>query len=125
MAEINGKHIEVSPVAGTVEVHCNGEPLAESKQALVLEEDGYPPRYYFPAMDVRTESLLPSEKRTHCPHKGDAEYFHFETSGGLLTDVAWTYPDPAGTVHEIAGHIAFHQEALDPVLIDGEPVNHS
>lgn len=123
MAEINGTHIEITRVAGTVEIRSNGEPLAESKLALVLMEDGYPPRYYIPAMDVRTERLLPSETRTHCPHKGDAEYFHYETHEGLLTDIAWTYPDPGGTVHDIAGHIAFHQEELDPVLVDGTPVD--
>ena len=123
MADDSGKRMEINRVAGTVEISSNGEPLAESKLALVLEEEGYPPRYYIPAMDVRTERLLPSETRTHCPHKGEAEYFHYETDEGLLTDVAWTYPEPGGEVHEIAGHIAFHQEELDPVRIDGRAVN--
>jgi len=122
MAETTNKRISVSRVSGTVEILSEGEPLATSSAALVLEEKGYPPRYYIPAMDVRTERLLPSETRTRCPHKGDAEYFHFETAAGLLADVAWTYPEPNLEVREIAGHIAFHQETLDPVRIDGAPI---
>lgn len=122
MTETSDKRISISPVSGTVEILSDGEVLASSRQALVLQEKGYSPRYYIPAMDVRTERLLPSETRTHCPYKGDAEYFHFETSGGLLSDVAWTYPEPNAEVRDISGHIAFHQEALEPVRIDGKPV---
>lgn len=117
------ERIAISPVVGTVEILKDGEPLAESRNALKLEERGYPPRYYVPAMDVRTERLVPSETRTRCPFKGLAEYFHFETEAGLLADVAWSYPEPVAEVRELAGHIAFHQEALDPVRIDGAPVN--
>lgn len=121
MADTPDKRITISRVAGTVEIQSGGEALATTRQALVLEETGYPPRYYVPAMDVRTERLLPSDTRTRCPYKGEAEYFHFETTAGLLADVAWSYPEPLPEVREIAGHIAFHQEVLDPVRIDGQP----
>lgn len=88
--------------------------LAESHAAIVLHEPGYPDRYYFPRLDVRMELLHPSDKTTHCPHKGAAEYFHVETKDGKRDDIAWSYPAAKLHIAEISGYIAFYDD--DPAI---------
>ena len=44
-----------------------GETLAESDCALVMHEQGYPPRIYFPQADVRMNLLTRTGTKTHCP----------------------------------------------------------
>jgi hypothetical protein len=46
------------------------ELVAESRRAHALFETALPPRYYFPAEDVRTDLLVPSSKKTRCAYKG-------------------------------------------------------
>ncbi len=85
--------------------------LARSDGALLLSEAGYPPVVYFPPGDVRTEALVPSETRSHCPFKGDASYWAVEIDGELV-DVAWYYPRTFDEVDAIAGFIAFYADRV-------------
>ena len=101
------KRITIAARNGVVRASYRGEVLAESYRALVLSEEGYPPRVYFPSSDVRMSLLCPSERKTHCPHKGDAAYWSYNAAGRDIGDVAWGYPDPAPDVSMIAGHISF------------------
>ena len=41
---------------------------------MMLHETGHLPVWYFPEDDLRADLLEPSEKKTHCPYKGDATY---------------------------------------------------
>lgn len=91
-------------------VDFNGTALAESRAALVLREPGYPPRYYFPRGDVKMKMLQRSDITTHCPHKGDAEYFNIKSDGGAANDAAWSYPAARLNVAEISGYISFYED---------------
>ena len=104
--------ISINPVGKPIRVAKDDTPLAYSENALLLTEEGYPPRYYIPAADVRIERLRPSDTVTRCPHKGAAEYFHAETDAGLLEDIAWSYPEPPDGVRELRGHLCFYDEKL-------------
>lgn len=96
-----------------VRVEIDGEVVAESENAIALQERGLPTRYYFPRADVRAE-LLPSEKQSHCPFKGDASYH----SIGEHEDVAWFYPEPKERVEVIRDHVAFYNDRVD-LVVDG------
>jgi uncharacterized protein (DUF427 family) len=52
-----------------------GETVVDSVQPKLLHEHGQLPVVYFPAGDVRTDLLEPTDHRTHCPWKGDASYW--------------------------------------------------
>tara|TARA_R110000850_G_scaffold61315_4_gene140110 strand:- start:1185 stop:1475 length:291 start_codon:yes stop_codon:yes gene_type:complete len=67
--------IELHSVSQRVQVHVDSKLLADSTQALELQEIGYPPRHYFPREDVRIDLLTISERTTHCPLKGSTVYF--------------------------------------------------
>jgi len=104
--------ITTAPAGAPVRIEIDGEVVAESHEAILLEEKGLPTRYYFPRADVRAE-LLRSDKRTHCPWKGDASYH----SLGKHPDIAWFYPEPKKGVAMIRDHVAFFNDKVD-VFID-------
>jgi len=103
----DGPHIAIERHGSWACATFSGEIVAESEEALVLRETGYPPRFYFPMKDVRLDLLTPSTKRTHCPHKGDAIYWTLRVGTAEAADALWAYPEPLPEVGEIAGHACF------------------
>ena len=81
--------------------------LADSGDALVLQESNYAPVVYFPRADVRLDRLVETETKTTCPFKGEASYFRIDAVDEG-DDVAWTYPATYNEVSPIAGYIAFY-----------------
>ncbi len=98
--ERTGKHVTV---------RVNGDVIAESDNALTLQESTYPAVQYIPIGDVVQTALTSSDTTTYCPYKGDASYFHVTTtSGDTVEDAIWTYQQPYPAVADIAGHVAFY-----------------
>ena len=87
-------YMTIKPAIGWVTVRRNGETLAESAAAVVLRERGYPPTYYFPTGDVRQDLLSPSDHKSHCPHKGHANYWDVAIDGKRTENAVWAYTDP-------------------------------
>jgi uncharacterized protein (DUF427 family) len=57
--------ITISPAVGKVRVTVAGRIVAESTQALRLEEKGYPPVYYLPRNDADMSQLVRSSQWPH------------------------------------------------------------
>ena len=70
-----------------VRVKFNGEVVADTRDAIRLEESDYPAVYYVPRKDAKMERLTRTTHRTYCPFKGDASYFTL-SSGGRTADNA-------------------------------------
>ncbi len=64
--------ITISPAEGKLRVTVARRIVAESTQALRLEEKGYPPVYYLPRSDADMSLLERTTHYTYCPYKGDA-----------------------------------------------------
>ena len=60
-------------------------------RAKVIFETGLPPRWYFPAEDVRADALTESDTRTGCAYKGFASYRHVLAGGEHEEDLVWLY----------------------------------
>ncbi len=105
-----------------VEVTHAGEVLAKSSRAQFLFETDLPTRYYIPPEDVRRDLLVESPTNTRCPYKGAATHLSLVIDGVTHDDIAWVYPDPIPECPRIAGHIAFYNERVDRILVDGKPV---
>lgn len=102
--------ITLSPAGGTIVVRAGGAVIAESTRAIRLQEQGYEPVYYIPRDDIGMEFLDPSDKRTTCPHKGEATYFHVIAKSGPIENAAWSYETPNAEVAGIAGMLAFYSD---------------
>ncbi len=114
--------IEFLPCAKRVRVLLAGETIADSTQTRLLRETGHTPVYYFPRADVATETLEASDHTTHCPHKGDASYWHVRAGGRRAGNAAWSYLEPFAEVAGIKDYLAFYWNRLDTWLEEDEEV---
>jgi uncharacterized protein (DUF427 family) len=106
--------ITVEPTGKHVTVRINGEVVAETDNALTLQESTYPAVQYIPRSDVVQTVLTSSDTRTYCPFKGDASYYTVTTAAGdTVEDAIWTYEQPYPAVADIAGHVAFYADKAD------------
>jgi uncharacterized protein (DUF427 family) len=118
----SGHTITTEPAPGRVRVVVGGETLADSAHAVLLHETGLPTRYYLPREDIRMDRLVATDMSTHCPFKGDAEYWSTRVGERELTGVAWSYPTPLAGREDIAGLVCFFTERVDELTVDGVPV---
>ena len=106
--------ITVEPTGSRVVVRVGGKVVADSRNALTLQESTYPAVQYIPMADVDQSVLRPTETSTYCPFKGDASYYSVETPDGqTVDDVIWTYEKPHPAMAEIANHVAFYADRAD------------
>lgn len=106
--------ITVTPTSGHVTVRIGGEVIADTGNALTLQESNHPAVQYIPMTDVRSELLTRTATTSYCPFKGDAAYYTVTTAAGqAVADAIWTYEQPFPAVAAIAGHLAFYPDKAD------------
>jgi uncharacterized protein (DUF427 family) len=98
-----------------VVVSMGGVVLADSGDALILREAGYPAVQYIPRKDVDMTLLARSAHATYCPYKGDCTYFSIPSAGKRAINAVWTYESPYDAVATIRGHLAFYQDKVDAI----------
>ena len=95
-----------------IRVSAGGVVIAETTDALTLKEASYPAVNYVPRKDAKMALLARSERVTHCPYKGDANYFSVNADGKTIENAIWTYETPFPAMTEIAGHLAFYPDKV-------------
>jgi len=101
--------MHIQPVGVLVEIYVVDELIAQSEQAVWLQETGktiYPPRIYLPKTDLVQELTL-LDKKTHCPLKGDASYYSYYGK-----EIAWSYDIPFNFARTIKGLVSFMPERV-------------
>jgi uncharacterized protein (DUF427 family) len=104
--------ISTRPAGVRVQVKFKGELIADSRDALVLEEGSYPPVFYFPRRDVKMERLARSTRETYCPFKGQASYFSLL---GGPENAVWSYEQPYDEMSAIRELLAFYPDKVDSI----------
>lgn len=89
--------------------------LADSRDALILREAGYPAVHYIPRKDVDMTLLERSAHATYCPYKGDCAYFSIPSGGERAINAVWTYEAPHQAVAAIGNHLAFYPDRVDAI----------
>ena len=108
-----GERVRVEPSPRRVRVMFNNETVADSKRVMLLHEAKHLPVYYFPRDDVRMDLLIPSDKKTHCPFKGEASYWSIEVGDRTAEDAVWGYPEPIAGCPDIGDYVAFYWNKVD------------
>lgn len=99
-----------------------GETVADSTRAMLLQESGLQPVYYFSPRDVRSDLLEPTDKHTYCPKKGEASYYTIRVGDRIVKNGAWYYPEPLEGAPPIDDLIAFYWDKVDTWMEEDEEV---
>jgi uncharacterized protein (DUF427 family)/catechol 2,3-dioxygenase-like lactoylglutathione lyase family enzyme len=110
--------VDILATSRRVRVELDGVVLAESTHARVLFETALPPRWYLPKTDLRMDLLVPTGTATHCPYKGQAQYWSVRLGDCLVEDLAWSYRTTLPESQKIVGLVAFHNEEVDLFVDD-------
>ena len=95
-----------------VRISAGGIVIADTTHALTLKDASYPAVPYVPRGDANMALLARSARVTHCPYKGDANYFSVSAGGKTLENAVWTYETPFPAMAEISGHLAFYPDKV-------------
>jgi uncharacterized protein (DUF427 family) len=98
-----------------VRVLVGGVIVAETTRALTLRESTLPPVQYIPREDAQMDLFERTERKSHCPYKGDAAYYTVMAGGIVAKNAVWTYEQPYPAVREIAGRLAFYPEKVEAI----------
>jgi uncharacterized protein (DUF427 family) len=104
--------IKTKPAGMRVQVTFNGEVIADSRDAIRMEEGSYPPVYYIPRKDVKTERLSRTSHQTYCPFKGQASYYSLLNGA---ENAVWSYEAPYAEMSVIKEHLAFYPDKVDSI----------
>ncbi|MEA2855326.1 MAG: hypothetical protein QOE02_5378 [Rhodospirillaceae bacterium] len=112
--------IDITPTKGRVTVEVNGVRIADTREALNLQEAGYPPVQYIPRNDVDMTQLQRTEHQTYCPYKGDCAYYSIPAGGERSVNAVWTYEGPYSAVSAIRDYLAFYPDRVDAIEVEGK-----
>lgn len=80
----------------------NDTVIAEADSTRMVEGN-----HYFPPESIHREYFEPSDVRTTCPWKGEAEYFDVVVDGKRAEHAAWHYPNAKEQAKDFEGYVAF------------------
>jgi uncharacterized protein (DUF427 family) len=112
------KRVDILRSSRHVRIEVDGVTVAESGNPTLLFETGLPVRYYLPKTHVRMDLLVESDKESHCPYKGQAEWWSVRAGDTVHPDLAWSYRTPLPESQKVTGLVAFYDEKVD-VYVDG------
>jgi uncharacterized protein (DUF427 family) len=106
--------IETKPAGVRVQVTFNGQVIADSRDAIRLEEGDYPAVFYFPRKDVKMERLVRTSHSTYCPFKGHASYYSLKDGA---ENAVWSYEKPYDEMMAIRERLAFYPDKVDSISV--------
>ena len=107
--------ITITPTQRRVVVTVGGRVVADSRNALTLQEASYPAVQYLPRADVDLSLLERTTHATYCPYKGDCAYYSVPSGGERAVNAVWTYEQPYDAVAAIRDHVAFYPDRVDSI----------
>ncbi|MEV8512294.1 DUF427 domain-containing protein [Dactylosporangium sp. NPDC051484] len=111
--------ITVAPAGVRVVVRAGEHVVADTTDALALQESTYPVVYYVPLADVDQNLLRRTEHSTYCPYKGDASYYSVVTPDATVENAVWSYEEPYPAVTPIEKRVAFYTDRLEVTVVSG------
>ena len=103
--------ITVTPTKGRVVVKAGGRVIADTCNALTLQEASYPAVQYIPRSDADMAQLTRSAHTTYCPYKGEASYYSLPNAENAV----WSYETPHPAMAAIKDHLAFYPNCVDSI----------
>jgi uncharacterized protein (DUF427 family) len=105
--------ITVTPTKGRVVVKAGGRVIADTRNALTLQEASYPAVQYVPRADADMTQLSRTAHSTYCPYKGDASYYSLPAAENAV----WSYEAPHPAMAAIKDYLAFYPNRADSIEV--------
>jgi uncharacterized protein (DUF427 family) len=96
----------------------NGKPLLDTTRAKLLYETGIPLVPYIPLEDFNRSRMKRTRHSTHCPFKGDANYWSVDDQ----ENVVWAYEAPNPEARWLKGYAAVYFDRMDGWLVEDDEV---
>jgi len=109
--------ITVEPSNVHVQVRVAGRIVADSRNAVSLQEADYPAVLYLPREDVDQSLLARTDHTSYCPYKGDASYYSIPVGGEKSVNAIWTYETPHEAMSILKDHVAFYPDRVDEITV--------
>ena len=101
-----------------VRVSVADHVIADTIEALTLQEASYPAVQYLPRKDVEMGFFGKTTRSTHCPYKGDASYYTLSIDSTILENVLWSYETPYPAMEAIREYVAFYPDKVKLYEVD-------
>lgn len=109
--------IDIAPSKERVRVTFNGEVVADTTRALLMNEKNHKPVLYIPRDDAQMALFERTDHSSHCPYKGDATYYSIRVGDRVAENAIWTYEAPFPAMKAITGHLAFYPSRVDAIEV--------
>jgi uncharacterized protein (DUF427 family) len=100
-----------------VVVQVGDQVIANTREALSLQEASYPAVQYIPRKDVDLTLLERTHHHSYCPYKGVASYYSVIPAGKEGVNAVWTYEEPYDAVVDIREYVAFYPDKVSIEII--------
>lgn len=108
-----GYRMVIEPCGQRIRAEFNGEIIADSVNAMVMQETRLPQVFYFPREDVRMDLLTRTDNHTYCPFKGNASYWTVKVGKRSAGNAAWSYEDAYDEAAIVKDYISFYWDRMD------------
>jgi uncharacterized protein (DUF427 family) len=113
------KRIDTLQSNSPIRISLDGTVLAETTTSVHLLETSLPTRYYIPLSSINAAFLRPSDTRSLCPYKGEAQYHDVVLPGGKVSkDLVWYYTRPTSESVGVVNLRCFYNEKVDIDITD-------
>ncbi len=112
--------VDIAPARVQVEVEFGGVVIANSRDALLVDESRHDLVYYIPRRDVRMDMLTATDHDSYCPFKGTARYWSIAAGERRAENAVWAYDQPYDEALPLRGYAAFYTDRVDRITIDGK-----
>ncbi|MBA2348875.1 MAG: DUF427 domain-containing protein [Solirubrobacterales bacterium] len=96
--------------------------VLDTVRAHLLHESQMLPRIYAPLEDYLASALTPTETSTHCPFKGDANYWTVAADGKEIVDGLWGYAEPTQAAPFLKGFASLYEDKVDAWFVEEDRV---
>lgn len=108
--------VETQRITERVIVVVEGETIAETTNAVLLNETDYDPVVYIPKNDIKEIDLIKCGDY-ECPYKGHAELYTIRHGAHDIENAAWSYDEPFRHLPELQGRVAFYPDKVQEIRI--------
>jgi uncharacterized protein (DUF427 family) len=107
--------VKITPAGNSITVSYNGNTIAKTDAALLIEETRHDGVFYLPRESVNMELLESTDLSTYCQFKGHASYWSFKGVPDLENFV-WSYQEPYPEVAGLKDYMSFYTNKVDVVV---------